>query len=184
MLRAKKTKPSVFQHLSYERYFLKNKNEELMQMVHTLQSNNDMLNDFIMSSYDVSGNANCCTEIATYDLSGELMSCVMTDISGNFIPCIVHPKDMSCNYIGGKILGNHPNDKDKRLSCDYDHHYNRYPYYMYPYSGYPYSRYGGYYGYRDMDKGVELTEEDDNVKVHSIPTSSGTHIHIYPNDKK
>jgi hypothetical protein len=90
-------------------------------------------------------------------------------------------------YLKIKIKGYE--DKDKRLSCDYDHHYNRYPYSGYPYSGYPYSgypysRYGGYYGYRDMDKGVELTEEDDNVKVHSIPTSSGTHIHIYPNDKK
>lgn len=141
----------LLENLLLENECLKTQCSQMMDLVHTLQFNNDIINNFVMSAFDLSGNLTGCVNIRTYDESGNVLYCVKSDICGNFTPCM----DMSDNILPcvlpplSSILsqmrdmcGNHPH---RDMSCNsrdfpyYDPYlYSRYPYDRYLYDRYPY----------------------------------------------
>jgi len=141
----------LIENLLLENECLKTQCSQMMDLVHTLQANNDVIQNFVMSAFDLSGNLAGCVNIRTFDESGNVLYCVKSDICGNFSPCM----DMSDNILPcvlppvSSILsqmrdmcGNHPH---RDMSCNlrdfpyYDPYlYGRYPYDRYLYDRYPY----------------------------------------------
>ena len=161
---------------------LMTKYAELMQANGLLQQNIKMLSSYIEKMYDMSGNSGsaCTLNITTYDICGNLLTCVTTDSSGNFVPCMgldakgnfipcVLPPDLSGGgasrdfpcypyYPYGPLLFDDDMDyrsMDRDLPIPNEKQMDRdlldYPY-LYPYGPYPYGPYGyGSYPYwRDM----------------------------------
>lgn len=104
-------------------------------MNEVLKANNDFMNQFILSAYDLSGNYNANIKIVIYDQSSNIISQMASDSSGNFtnipvvevLPTIVDASNVSANQ----------SDLSRCFG----------PYYGYPY-GYPYGYLNGYpYGY-------------------------------------
>ena len=115
---------------------------EMMDINASLQTNNTILSNFIMSTYDISGidvEFIACGNIRTYDICGNLIGCVTTDESDAFVPCsdneyedemlpCVLPPDLSNNMHvhikenGVRELGARPRLKPKPKSKDlYDY---------------------------------------------------------------
>jgi hypothetical protein len=149
-------KKTLFQNLTYDNFFLNTRCNELMALVHNLQTNVHQLNGFIRSNYDLSYNVLENIKIVAFDSSDNIISCMHTDTSGNFVTC----DDLSMNYLpcvinpmntiqpSGKISKTHITDISKGFPFSYPY----YPYYPY-YPHYPY--YPGLiddnYFYRDID---------------------------------
>lgn len=139
-------------YLNSEIYYAETKCEQLMGMVHTLESNVFCLNSFIKSTYDISLNAANCVHITTHDSSGMVLSCANydasgnftlcdTDMSGNFLPCVLPPILFSNmpeqkNFIPREMA--RPPKKPITKSKGY-------PYYSYPYYPYYEPYYRSYY---------------------------------------
>jgi hypothetical protein len=202
-------KATLFQHLTYENYYLKSQNEHLYQLVNTLQSNVSGLNRFVMTHYDLSFNVAEGIKIMTFDCSGNILCCIHSDASGifsvcddmsnnNYLPCVINP-----NKTIKPVSKTHISDASRCFPYD-----DYYPYY-YPYYGYGYGYYG--YPYSSLDYGYyrdfDAEAKDSSPKPHSLPphpfpnhppaasnrkhpfpiknkpakySSLGTHIHIHP----
>lgn len=203
----KRPQSVMFQHLTYDNYYLRLQNADLSKSISTLQSNISELNRFIMTQYDLSLNVLENLRVVTFDGSGSVISCIHSDESGNFVPCT----EMSGGYLpcvlppilepmsvsNKKVSKTHISDASRDFPYDYP--YYRYPYYRYPYYGYgyPYPYYpyltDDDYFYRGMDmSGVKLPvrQQSGPTSPHSGPVhppihpslingSNGTHIHIH-----
>jgi hypothetical protein len=192
----KKTKATMFQLLTYDNHYLKSQCNDLKQMVKTLQNNVSDLNDFILSHYDISFNLLENIRIITYDCSDNVLSCIHSDSSGNFIKC----SDMSDNIIPCVINPNlqlnqtsktHITDASRCFPYGYPYGY---PYYGYPY--YPYLNGDDYYYNRGVDAKDIIHPNTNNINLNntrmnqqlydkqltnsnSIHNLPGTHIHIH-----
>jgi len=192
----KKPQATIFQHLTYDNYFLKLQRDELNHYIDTLRANISELNSFIVSHYDLSFNVKENIKIITFDCSDNIISCIHSDTSGNFVGC----SDLSINYLPcveypmNKIAKTHMSDASRCFP------YGGYPYGGYPYGGYPYGGYpyypllagDDYYYNRDIDVNfINKHPIPPNPSVPIIPTPpsminhglAGTHIHIYPHSK-
>jgi hypothetical protein len=202
MSQFKKPTGALFQHLTYDNYYLKSQNNELHQVINRLEANIAGLNRFIMTQYDLSFAVMENLRIVTFDGSGSVIACIHSDPSGNFVPC----SEMSGGYLpcvlppmivsSKKIAKTHISDTSgcdatRDFPYDYPYYGYRYPYYgnRYPYYGYPYYPYlyDDDYFYRDMDmSGVKLPNKQPHMNpvqppVHPslINGPNGTHIHIH-----
>lgn len=166
-----KTKTTFAKMLMHENFMLHQKCNSFLEMYNSMQTNLDLMNNFIMTTYDFSGNIPtfaACVNITSYDCSGNKLSCVMTDASGQFVPCneivlanniipCVLPPDLS----GSRPISQLPlpANTNKDLPC-WNYPYC-YPYYSPYYSPYYYPYYG--YGY-DYD-----SDDDRDINLSSIP---------------
>jgi hypothetical protein len=162
--------------LEQEIYDLSAQCSDMMDMIASLQTNNIILSNFIMSTYDISGidaSFIASVNIRTFDICGNLIGCVTTDQSGNFVPCsdenefipCVLPPDLSNNmhvYIkGGQGKRGLPKPKPppvKKTRGLFDY-YNPYcpPYYNPYYNPYFPDYYGPYNAlYDDYDRSVQF----------------------------
>jgi len=205
----KKPKATMFQHLTYDNYYLKKQCNDMQQMITTLQNNISDLNDFIISHYDLSLNVLENIRIITCDCSDNVIACVHSDLSGNFskcsdlsgnlLPCVINP-DLQIK----RSTKTHISDASRCFPYGYP--YYGYPYYGYPYYGYPYLSSDDYY----YDRNIEIkdpqpimhprpnvpplpnmnhaNEQPPVNKIHSIHpfprnylsnSTPGTHIHIH-----
>jgi hypothetical protein len=201
----KKPQATLFQHLTYDNHYLRMKNQDLKQTINTLEANVEALNRFVVSHYDLSFNIMENVKIITYDGSDNIIACIHTDISGNFVAC----NDLSINYLPCVI---NPalsrGKKSKTRICDVSRcfPYDDYPYYGYGYPyygyGYGYPYYGNPYLYGDdynYYRGVDPSSIKQPVRPPMKPgqfpppppfqnqspsvvgyNSPGTHIHIHP----
>ena len=87
---------AYIKYLNSENCYVEAKCEQLMAMVHTLESNVFCLNSFIQSTYDISLNSANCVHIVSYNSNGMALSCANYDTSGNFTLC---DTDMSGNFL-------------------------------------------------------------------------------------
>jgi len=159
-------KSNLYKLLVSENYALRRQIYEMSQDTIMLKRNSILMNKFIMSIYDFSGDAPtfaACINISTYDESGNVLSCVKSDLSGNFTPC--EHFDSSNNLIPCVLPPMLPSSsdltQDKCLPYDYpyDYGYHDYPYYGYPYDygyGYPYSHLLNDYN----DRSIESAEPE------------------------
>lgn len=182
MSQFKRPTGTLFQHLTYDNYYLKLQISDLTRTNHTLEANITELNRFIMSHYDLSFNVIDGLRIMTFDGSGNVLGCIHSDSSGNFVACT----DLSNGFLPCVINPMMVNRVSRTSMCDAsrcfpydDYPYYRYPYYGYPYYGYPYyaGLYGDDYFYRDMS-GVKIPNMRPNPALINGP--NGTHIHIHP----
>lgn len=152
MHRYKPPRSSVFDYLTHINYYLNERNKELTAMNDVLKANNDFMNQFILSAYDLSGNYNANIKIVIYDQSNNIISQMASDSSGNFInipvvevlPTIVDASNVSANQ--------------SDLSRCFGPHYG-YPYYGYPYwYPYGYPHYGGVLDDDDYyNRGIDMS---------------------------
>jgi hypothetical protein len=203
----KKPQATIFQHLTYDNYFLKLQRDDLNHVIGTLQSNISELNRFIVSHYDLSFNIKDNVKIIMFDSSDNVLSCIYSDTSGNFTGC----SDLSMNYFPSLELSMKKLSKTHISDASRSFPYGGYPYYPhYPYGGYPYYPhypYGGYpyypllagddyYYNRDIDTSlINKHPIPPNPTVPILPSPiisppsminhglAGTHIHIYPHSK-
>lgn len=157
-------------YLLSQNCYTETKCDHLMSMVHSLESNVSDLNSFIQTTYDLSTGLPNCAQVKTYDSTGNALSCVNCDSSGNFIlcdmdesgnflPCVLPPMnetmfrsmDCSANSLPfflppnrGMVMPPLPPKKPVTKSRGYPY----YPYYPYPYP-YPYPYYPYYKSYYD-----------------------------------
>jgi hypothetical protein len=196
MSQLKKPLGSIFQHLTYDNYYLKMQNNDLNRTIRTLQANVFELNRFIIKQYDLSFNILENIRIVTFDGSGSVLSCIHSDESGNFVecsdistgylPCTLSPLIVEPMVSQKKISKTHMSDTSRNFLYDYP--YYRYPFPRYPY-GYRYPHYpylidDYYYLYREMDmSGVKLpsmqSPEYSHINQHEqLPIQS----HINPSE--
>jgi hypothetical protein len=140
---------------------LMTKYAELMQANGLLQQNIKMLSNYIEKMYDLSGNSGpvCTLNITTYDICGNLLTCVTTDSSGNFVPCT--GLDAKGNYIPCVLPPDLSGGFASREFPCYP-----YPYYPYPYPYGPPLLFDDDMDYRSMDR--ELPIPTPPIK-HEIP---------------
>lgn len=161
----------------HENHILMAKCAELLHVNGLLQQNINMLSNYIETMYDVSGNSGsaCTLNITTYDICGNLLTCVTTDSSGNFVPCMgldakgnfipcVLPPDLS-GVVAWRDLHCYPEPdlSGGFASRDFSyHHFPRYPRYpRYPYYPYPHwpLLFDDDMDYRSMDRDLPSPPE-------------------------
>jgi len=191
MAHFKKPMGALFQHLTYDNFFLRMQNNDLNNAIQTLEKNISELNRFIMSQYDLSFNIIENLRIVTFDNSGGVISCIHSDASGNFVacsdvssgylPCVLPPFMQSMDYPDKKkVSKTHISDASRCFPYDYPY----YPYYGYGYPYYPYLNDDDYY-YRGMDlSGVKLpVHPPTNMPVHpptNMPVHPPTNMPVHP----
>ena len=121
---------------------------EMANTIDALNTNIILLNKFIESAidvYDGSMNFKENVEITSFDISGNIMTCVKSDGSGNYIPCVF--MDLSSNMIqfGLPYDDNNENTIRERSFSPYSPYY--YPYYSPYYSPYYNPYYNSYNPY-------------------------------------
>lgn len=121
---------------------------EMSNTIDALNTNIILLNKFIESAvdlYDCSMNFKENIEITTFDDSGNIMTCVKSDGSGYFLPCVF--MDLSCNMIHSAIPDDNnntsANSNRERSFSPLSPYY--YPYYSPYYSPYYNPYYSPYY---------------------------------------
>ena len=147
------TKQLFIDYLLCENSCLKTQCSQTSELLQTMQFNNDMLNDVITNTFDVSGNMSSFVRIQVYDHSGNVASCVTTDCCGNFIPCMEF--DGSGNFLpcilppmNEMLLSAANSHKDRGLYDDNPYYSNPYRYhYKYPYWYHDNDYYRYYYPY-------------------------------------
>lgn len=82
---------TIIEYLTDEVYFLSKKNDNLLRLVSTMQSNMDNVSDFIRKTYDLSGSFISNMKLVAYDSSNNIISYLNTDASGTFMPSIIKP---------------------------------------------------------------------------------------------
>jgi len=175
---AQNTKPkaTIFQHLTYDNYYLTMQRNDLQQTVNTLEANIAELNRFIRSQYDLSFDLSNSIKLITMDSCGNVMSCLHSDTSGNFMPCF----DMSNGYLPcvmnplKQSSKTHISDSDRYFHYPYSPYSPHYPYYPPYYERYPY--YSPLYGYgdnyynRDVDiDQLQLPSQTPNTPAPPVP---------------
>jgi hypothetical protein len=192
-------KKTLFQNLTYDNFFLNTRCNELMTLVHNLQTNVHQLNGFIRSNYDLSYNVLENIKIIAFDSSDNIISCIRSDTSGNFLKC----DDLSMNYLpcvinpminthiiqpSRKISKTHITDISRGYPFDYPY-YPYYPYYpRYPYGPYYHGLIDDNYLYRDIDVN-KPSQPGQPILPHPIMPpivngqDQGMHIHIHPPSK-
>jgi len=141
-------KRTIFQNITFDNYFLMNRCNQLMATIHGLESNVQELNGFIRRNYDLSYNVIENIKIMVFDSSDNIISCMHTDTSGNFVTC----EDLSLNnYLPCVINPSQPVVKIAKTHitdmCDVS---RGYPFYPYSYDPYYYNPYYAYL-YRDSE---------------------------------
>ena len=147
------TRQLFIDYLLCENSCLKTQCSQTSELLQTMQFNNDMLNDVITNTFDVSGNMSSFVRIQVYDHSGNVASCVTTDCCGNFIPCMEF--DGSGNSLpcilppmNEMLLSAANSHKDRGLYDDNPYYSNPYRYhYKYPYWYHDNDYYRYYYPY-------------------------------------
>lgn len=132
---------------------LMTKYAELLQANGLLQQNIRMLSNYIEKMYDTSGNSGsvCTLNITTYDICGNLLTCVTTDSSGNFVPCM--GLDAKGNFIPCVLP---PDLSGGTASRDFP----LYPYPYFPCVPYPYAPwFDDDMDYRSMDRDLPIPHE-------------------------
>jgi len=179
----KKPRKSFMDHLTHDNYYLNEKINELYKLTEMLQVNNDYLNKFIFSIYDLSGNYKTNIKIIFFDSSDNILSYLYSDNSGKLFP-YKNPNDISTNTIdmSNILLENETNikntiintnshilDTSKCFPYGYGYHgYPRFPFYPgYPY-GYPYG-YGINHYRSDDDDDRELNFHNYDMSHNPIP---------------
>jgi hypothetical protein len=167
---------TIFQTLTYDNYFLNQKCDNLIKTMNGMQKNLNHLNGFIRSHYDLCFNVISDIKIITFDSSDTIISCICSDLSGNFMAC----DDLSMNYLpcvlnptlyGDKISRTHMTDvsnchdvKATKAGFFYNPYYD--PYYGPRYGPY----YGPYYGpnYYDLFYPYKTNPDDDCDRVEHL----------------
>jgi|MDTC01.3.fsa_nt_gb hypothetical protein len=78
----------IVHSLLVENYNLRCKYAECHEKMEAMEANEKLLMDFIQTNYDMSGEY-----VKSYDGSGNMLSCMHMDASGDFIPCVLPPTD-------------------------------------------------------------------------------------------
>jgi hypothetical protein len=187
-------KKTLFQNITNDNYFLSLRCNGLLKLVSDLESNVEQLNGFIRSSYDVSSNLLTNIKLITFDSSDNIIACIHSDLSGNFVAC----NDLSDNYLPcvinptAKIMKTsktHISDMSKGHPL-YNPYYPYYPNYPPYYSPYYPSYYPGlfdnddhFYNYIDASSNNGFVPNP-HLPPHPITrppkfSKLGTHIHIH-----
>ena len=178
-------KATIFQHLTYDNYYLTMQRNDLQQTINTLEANISELNRFIRSQYDLSFNVSNNITLMTMDGSGNILSCLHSDMSGNFMPCFHMHNDHLPSVVNPvtKFSKTHISDSDRYFHYPYSPHYPHYPhspYYPPYYGGYPY--YSPLYGYGDnyYNRDVDIDQlqspiQPPNTPVPQIPSIPPIH---------
>jgi hypothetical protein len=161
----KKPHTTFLNHLTQDNYFLNEKCNELYKLNETLQRNVQYLNNFVFSTYDISGNYVSNLKIIAYDSSNNIISYICSDSSGNF--STQNKIDLSKNklntHLKNTILNTETHINDSSRCFPFYGYYGGYGFPYYPPYGYPY-RYGYPYLYRDG-----LTDDDNrDISLNNI----------------
>jgi len=181
---AQNTKPkaTIFQHLTYENYYLTMQHNDLQHTINTLETNILELNRFIRSQYDLSFNLSSGIKLLTLDACGNIMSCLHSDTSGNFMPCF----DLSDGYLPCVINPLNQSSKIHISDSDRCFPYPYSPYYSPYYGGYPY--YSSLYGYGDgyynrdinIDQQSQVPIYPPNTPIHPVQPIHPPNTPIHP----
>ena len=135
------TTTAYINYLLSENCFLSCKCDDMSQMLQNTQANVEYLNTFIHTTFDVSN----CSHIVVYDVCGNTMSCLNSDGSGGFMPCV---NDADGNFLPC-VLPPTMRDIDKKKPSKkrgiYDYYNPNYPPYYPYYKSYYDPYYNSYY---------------------------------------
>jgi hypothetical protein len=158
MHRYKPPKTSVFDYLTHINYYLNEKNKDLTSTNELLKANNDYMNQFILSAFDLSGNYAANVRIVVYDESNNILSQIFSDSMGNV------RSDIPVNSAPIQNDMVRTNEHITDLSRCYQ------PYFTYPY-GYPGYHYDYPYGYPHYPFSGSLLDDDNDYFNRGIDTS-------------